>query len=618
MVVPILPPVTDDDEEQQIDPEEIGDDTLSADQKHEISLKDCPIVQVTVFQSNRALVTRQVKLNMKVEGEQIVLLNDLCSVAIDNSIRVSGVGHATIQDVTVKSKKNTVKHDQTNAQKLRDEIKNIDEELKKLDAATTRLSKERRFLQSYSSSVVQTSKRDHDVGKLLDPKTLLTMTEYTQFISRETERIETSEVDITKQQKDLNKKRSELSEQLSKEKPAVVTTHVKYVELSLGASQPGEVVLQFNYMVNSAWWTPLYDIRVTSREDVFELTYYGNITQNTKEDWTDANVNLSTADPTDRSAPPTLTTLNLYTQYKNYNQSIQTSYSRRAENMYDEEDDSGSDEEFGGERLELKKSADMLGGLSKPSKSKVVSQTSTAQRGATSTVFHIPRAATIPSDNAPHKVTIATLRLKSTSSHYTVPKLDANAFVKVKAVNDSEFPLLVGKTSVFVDNNFVATGMMNNVNPMEEFESFLGQDPSVKIEYKPPSKFRETQGLLKGTSAVRMERRTVVKNNKEIPIELIITDQIPKSEDDKIKVKMTYPEFPPLTSQQQQNGEKQQIENLDLVGTQDQSIKAKKATLSDQNIVEWTIPVPPKKEIIVSIKYTVSWPTGSAINDDHL
>jgi uncharacterized protein (TIGR02231 family) len=617
MVIP-LPYHDSDDEQEELKEEEIGDETLSEDQKHVLSLKNCPIVSVTVFQSDRALVTRHVKLAMKLEGEQLVTLDDLCDVAIDNSIRVSGVGHATIQDVTVKYKTNTTKNDQTNAERLRKEIAEVEDKFKSLEASKKRLDKERQFLRNYSGSVVQVSKRDHDVSKLLDPQTLETMTEFTLFVSRELERIETADVELATREKELTDKRQTLNQDLAKEKRPVVKERVKFVELSLSASQPGEVELQFNYMVTRARWHPLYDIRVTSREDVFELTYCGNIIQDTKEDWTDANINLSTADPTDRSSPPTLSTLTLYTQNKNYYQSIQASYkqeSKRADTLWADdniEDDDDYEEDY------VEKSMRGGGGKKNRSKSTVVAQTSTAQRGATSTVFHITRAATIPSDNAPHKVTVAVLRLKSSSSHYTVPKLDANAFVKVKAVNDSDFPLLVGSTSVFVDNNFVATGQMSNVNPMEEFESFLGQDPSVKVEYKPPSKFRETTGIMKGTSVVRMERKTVIKNNKEIPVELIVTDQIPKSEDDKIKVKLVYPDFPPLTQQQQQQGEKQQVNDLDLVGTQDNSIKATKVTLSEQNILEWTISVPPKKEVVVSIKYTVTWPTGSNINDNQL
>lgn len=50
-------------------------------------------------------------------------------------------------------------------------------------------------------------------------------------------------------------------------------------------------------------------------------------------------------------------------------------------------------------------------------------QQTTAETGITNSTFHIPRNATVPSDDAPHKVTITIIDLDSKLSHYSVPKL---------------------------------------------------------------------------------------------------------------------------------------------------------------------------------------------------
>jgi len=144
----------------------------------------------------------------------------------------------------------------------------------------------------------------------------------------------------------------------------------------------------------------------------------------------------------------------------------------------------------------------------------VSSSVNPIQTGATSTNFHITRQSTIPSDGAPHKVTIGTLKLQSNFSHYSVPKLDTNVFLKVKTINDTDFPLLPGTMNVFFDNNFIATGFMKSVSPKEEFESFLGVDPAVKIEYRPVKRTTEYSGVLTRTSKMTVERKNCNKKYK--------------------------------------------------------------------------------------------------------
>jgi hypothetical protein len=70
---------------------------------------------------------------------------------------------------------------------------------------------------------------------------------------------------------------------------------------------------------------------------------------------------------------------------------------------------------------------------------------SKAEQGSLSSTYHIDRVSTIPSDNEPHKVTIAVITLKDCKQQYcTVPVLDTNAYLKVKSVNNSDFILFPG------------------------------------------------------------------------------------------------------------------------------------------------------------------------------
>ena len=77
---------------------------------------------------------------------------------------------------------------------------------------------------------------------------------------------------------------------------------------------------------------------------------------------------------------------------------------------------------------------------------------------------------------------------------------------------------------------------MNDVSPQEEFEVSLGIDPAVKITYKPVNKFEKKTGLVTKSRQIEYHQEIVVKNTKSSGVKIKITDQLPKSSEDKLKV----------------------------------------------------------------------------------
>lgn len=71
-------------------------------------------------------------------------------------------------------------------------------------------------------------------------------------------------------------------------------------------------------------------------------------------------------------------------------------------------------------------------------------------------MYEITRRSSIPSDNNPHKVSVAIIDLKPTFEYESVPKRAAHAYLKAKVKNVSPYALLAGPTNIFLDNNFIA------------------------------------------------------------------------------------------------------------------------------------------------------------------
>ncbi len=78
--------------------------------------------------------------------------------------------------------------------------------------------------------------------------------------------------------------------------------------------------LELSYFVNNAGWYPSYDIRAKNIDEPVELTYKANIHQNTKEDWKNIRLKLSSSNPNLGSVAPQLQTyfLNYYTMPPKY------------------------------------------------------------------------------------------------------------------------------------------------------------------------------------------------------------------------------------------------------------------------------------------------------------
>ena len=75
---------------------------------------------------------------------------------------------------------------------------------------------------------------------------------------------------------------------------------------------------------------------------------------------------------------------------------------------------------------------------------------------------------------------------------------------------------------------------------MSSFQIFItcssGVDASVKVVYKPVRRFREEGGLLTKNVTYTYKQVTEILNSRDEPAVITFVDQVPKSQDEKLKV----------------------------------------------------------------------------------
>ncbi|MBB4037883.1 hypothetical protein GGR21_003804 [Dysgonomonas hofstadii] len=129
---------------------------------------------------------------------------------------------------------------------------------------------------------------------------------------------------------ELNKKIDELERQrdaIYREQNQQGTTKISpigEVVIEVETKKTVRANVELTYYVNNAGWFPTYDIRAINVDKPIQLIYKANIRQNTKEDWKNIKLKVSSADPNTGNVVPQLKTyfLNYYTAPPRYNTQV--------------------------------------------------------------------------------------------------------------------------------------------------------------------------------------------------------------------------------------------------------------------------------------------------------
>ncbi|KAH7705171.1 Conserved hypothetical protein CHP02231 [Aphelenchoides avenae] len=342
----------------------------------------------------------------------------------------------------------------------------------------------------------------------------------------------------------------------------------KSIVITLESAAKAKVRMELTYQVDRAWWGPSYDLRVTSDPKSpttkhAKLHYFANIQQTSGEDWNDAEIELSTAEPRRAGSVPQRETLNAKLRR------------RRLLGL----------DRCGSETYKALGYIDR--GPPPPGASDAEDEEPTrfnvmrVEKHALSGTFKVPQATTIPGDSSEHKVTIACLEFELLVGLECFPYVTTDVYETASALNNSNYPLLRGPAAVYLDQKFTSDTTIHAAAIGEKFVVALGVDSGVKVKYTSAEPFHE-QSDDKNTSTSLFDKKTHVRNLKAKEKTLItIHLQVPKSTDSKIMVELLEPA------------------KSELVAAEDASTLKPPAIgphLGGDNILDWTVELDAGKE----------------------
>ncbi|MEM9227085.1 MAG: mucoidy inhibitor MuiA family protein, partial [Verrucomicrobiota bacterium] len=342
---------------------------------------DAEITAVTVY-TDRAEVTRSAKLTLPA-GDHTLVFNDLPRAVQRNSLQVDGSGAFTLQDVRFLTEQ--VTEVDGKLQELLDEEQRLQDEQRALKLSAERIAAMRKALDDVLSRITTTPQEY--AGEA--PMDAVKWTEMLTFYNVQNEKLDQSVLENDRVKREnagaLNRVQREIRQLNANRKPISNAAHVL---VSLDAD--AEIAVQLSYLVTGPRWYPSYDIRANSSSGQVGITYYGNVTQNTGEDWQDAKLSLSTAQPQIGGREPELSPWFISEYLFEPPMSSPVVAERRLKV-------SG----------ELDEELSYDGFAPAPAQSPMALNTANIQAGATAVVYKIPGTTVIPSDNQPVRLTVA-------------------------------------------------------------------------------------------------------------------------------------------------------------------------------------------------------------------
>ena len=248
--------------------------------------------RVTVFM-NGAQVERSQSLTLKA-GEQVIVFTGLSPYADTKSMQVKGRGHFTVVGVNHR-------HVHPDSLQRVADLRNAERAVKEVTDRQATLRAEQEVVAAQLDMV----RTNCSTAGRTAVTPLAGIKELNNYYSQEL-------LVLKKRAIAIDEELATLDERLEKrQKTADSIAHLKLktvteVEVKVSAPQAGKAEFMLSYYTSNAGWYPTYDIRSMGITQPLQLSYHANVFQQTREDWRDATVTLSSANPVRTNIAPEL------------------------------------------------------------------------------------------------------------------------------------------------------------------------------------------------------------------------------------------------------------------------------------------------------------------------
>ncbi|GJC94568.1 mucoidy inhibitor-like protein [Colletotrichum higginsianum] len=395
--------------------------------------------------------------------------------------------------------------------------------------------------------------------------------------------------------------------------------------------------LSLSYVTSAASWSPSYDLQLFTTNNSGTLCYDARITNETSETWSNCKVILSTSQALFsglENSIPTLKPWNIKLAPKNgqgsdildsaeerlqrrgwwsvQQRAAQTSKPRsqlfgasRKMSAFTAKQDS-ENEDYRRQEEQNTMEWPVMPSLDE----NVDFQESTVEETGFTTTYDLPGTKTLPPRPTPSKQRVARVGFSNiVFSHTVVAKYKPVAYLKAKIRNNSRLTLLRGETGLTLDGTFLGRARLPLCSDGDMFSLGLGVDPAIKVNYPKVDVRRTTTGLFSKENSSVYTRSITVANTRAAagkPVSLFVLDQVPVSEDERLKVDVLAPKGLVV------NGASVATGRPAREGKDDADWGKATALLRKGGQVDWQVTLNAGKAVKLGLEYVVALPSGDS------
>ncbi|MBL7912956.1 MAG: DUF4139 domain-containing protein [Bacteroidia bacterium] len=492
---------------------------------------ETPIKAVTLYLDG-AEINQQKQLNLNAGITQVVFTN-LSSKLIPKSIQVNVGESISVLSVSEKLNFLSLNPESSKIKQLRDSLKTNQYKTQQLVYDKEAFDKEKELLAKNNS--IGGQEKGVSIAELK-----LAADFYRSRIKEINTEILKYDTKINEMYAVTNRLQNELNELHANEnKPTGEIIILLQSDIKVTAN------IDLKYVVSDAGWAPYYELKADDIGKPITLVYRARAFNNTGINWADVKLKLSTSDPTRNASKPTVMPWFLNFNSDVYGQSSGYLSNNANKNFYQKSqiNDGNLENQFGAKQqlneVELKSWNEYQTKNRRDEANntkKIVYEE--VQVSELSAEFEIKKPYSIPSDAKPYIVEVTTYSLNATFKHYSLPKVEKDAFLLARITGWEDLDLIEGPANVYFAGTFVGQSYVNPRSVNDTLDLSFGRDSKVIVTRTKIKDFNNEK-VMGNNRKMTYSYEMVIKNNRKTAINIDLEDQKPISQSNEIVVEVT-------------------------------------------------------------------------------
>lgn len=475
------------------------------------------VKKVTVFLTGAEL-NHEAKVKLK-KGKNIVTFTGLSPRLDERSINLDP-GSSEVNVLYINSHTNHLdeRKDNDRIRMLKDSLEFYRDKISLLKLEQEALTGEKNLLFKNQSIGGQPGVSMADVEKSAD------------FYRKRTNEINLLVFKNEKLKNKLEKERSRYNKQLT-ELDAEVNPPTSDITVTLVSNKDLEAPMNFKYIIPTAGWTPKYDIRTEGTGSQVKLVYRAILFNNSGLDWKDIKITLSTASPEIGINIPQLGKWYLgneqaaeadqLAQYLQVTPGVVAT-----QGQFDIRDGAEDSNLYEGKLKMQSEIYDRIsaGNVSMKKQNQVMFRK--IEVDMLSTEYTIDQPYTIYSDSKPYTVDVLEKTVNATYEYKAVPALEKDVFLQTRLALKDLPELVSGDASVYFGGSYIGKTFIKTIDLEDSMTVSLGRDKKIQMVRK-ESKQDYQRTIVGNYEKEVLKYETTIKNTRDIPVFIIIEDQVP-------------------------------------------------------------------------------------------